>query len=63
MPNYVPVDFEAFFRWFSEYFFGLPKKTALKDEFIFVLCGCKGPGKRIPQSGYREKDGKRLSLY
>jgi hypothetical protein len=43
MPNYVPVDFEAFFQVFSEYFFGLPKKIAQRDEFIFVRWDCSGP--------------------
>jgi len=45
MPNRVPVGFEAFFQPFSEYFFGLRKKGAQKDEFIFVIFRYSGPGK------------------
>jgi hypothetical protein len=60
MPNYVPVDFEAFFKVFSEYFFGLPKKIVQKDEFIFVRCGCSGPGKEYHKVGIGKR---RVSPY
>jgi len=51
MPNYVPVDFKAFFQAFSEYFFGPPKKYAQKDEFIFVLWRCRGSVKEYHKEG------------
>lgn len=38
-PNNMPVGFQVVFGAFSEYFFGRRKKSAQRDEFIFVVFG------------------------